>query len=342
MKDEPVGLTAGLVGEWLRKRWGIRPAELSYAPVGYASYHWIAADEGGPRWFVTADDLTRDVDHLPDTVEERFATLSAAADTVRQLADEGHEYVLAPIAGSDGTVVQRMSPGWALQVTPYVHGWSTDQGAWDDPAEQAEVARLVGRLHAATPPSSVPRWDFAVPGREVLEASLDDLGRPWEGGPYAEAARAFLIESLESIRGLLRRYDDLTLQLEADPDPWVVTHGEPDSDNVVRGDDGRTYLIDWGSVKLAPRERDLVEILNGVADVQPDYLTGAGRHATPARAAGLELFGIGWSLTEIRRKAQLFRGPVGDHVPTVSDLERLREQATNPGGWFRPASTRMS
>lgn len=292
---------------------------------------------------MTADDLTRDVDHLPGTAEERFATLAAAADTVRRLADSGHEYALAPVADLDGVLVQRLLPGWALQVTPYVHGRSTDQGGWDDPAEQAEVARLVGRLHAATPPSSVPRWSFAIPGRSVLEAALDDLGRPWEGGPYAETARAFVAESLGAIRGHLRRYDELVRALEADADPWVVTHGEPDSDNVLRGDDGRMYLIDWGSVKLAPRERDLVEILNGVADVQPDYMAGGpGGALAPARAAGLELFGLGWSLTEIRRKAELFRQPVGDYLPSAADLERLREQVTNPGGWFRPASARMS
>lgn len=341
MKSEPVGLTAELVAACLHARWGIEPVELSYAPVGYASYHWIAADRDGPRWFVTADDLARAVDHLPGTVESRFATLAAAAGTVRQLADSGHEYVLAPIADRDGVLVRRVLAGWALQVTPYVHGWSTDQGSWDDPVEQAEVARLVGRLHAAPPPATVPRWEFAVPGRDVLEAALADLGRPWTGGPYAEAARAFLVESRESIHGLLRHYDDLAREIAADPDPWVVTHGEPDSDNVVRGDDGRTYLIDWGSVKLAPRERDLVEILNGVADVQPDYQDGAGPKAAPARASRLELFGIGWSLTEIRRKAQLFWQPDGDRTGTLADLERLREQVDNPGGWFRPAATRM-
>lgn len=236
--------------------------------------------------------------------------------------------------------MRRVLPGWALQVTPYVHGWSTDQGSWNDPVEQAEVARLLGRLHAATPPSVVPRWEFALPGREVLEAVLNDLGRPWTGGPYAEAARAFLLDSHASISGLLRRYDDLAHELEADDDPWVVTHGEPDSDNLVRGDDGRMYLIDWTSVQLAPRERDLVEILNGVADVRPEYQQTAGPHAGPARAAGLELFSIGWSLTEIRRKAQLFRHPDDGYVASAADLERLREQVTNPGGWFQPAASR--
>jgi spectinomycin phosphotransferase len=332
MKDQPVGLTTELVAECLHARWGVRPEELRYAPVGYASYHWIGSDRHGPRWFVTADDLTRAVDYLPDTVEERFAALAAAADTVRQLADSGHEYVLAPIADREGVLVQRVLPSWALQVTPYVPGWSTDQGAWNDPVEQAEVARLLGRLHAATPPRVVPRWEFAIPGRDVLEAALDDLSRPWTGGPYAEAARAFLLDSRASVRGLLRRYDD---------DPWVVTHGEPDSDNLVRGDDGRTYLIDWTSVQLAPRERDLVEILNGVADVRPEYHEAAGPHAGPARAAGLELFSIGWSLTEIRRKAQLFRHPDDGYVASAADLERLREQVTNPGGWFRPAASRL-
>ena len=327
MRDEPVELTLRLVAECLDGCWGIQPTDLSYAPVGNGSYHWIAADPSGPRWFVKAD-------HLAGTVDQRFAMLAAAADTSRQLAGDGLEFVLAPLPDRSGTLVQRVLPDWALQVLPYVTGRSTDQGSWTDPAEQAEVARLVGRLHAAIPPSTVPRWESALPRRAALESALDNLDRPWTGGPYAETARAFITESRTKIDALLRRYDDLVHEIQADADGWVVTHGEPDSDNVIRTDDGRMYLIDWGPVKLAPRERDLVEILNGTGDVLPSYQETAGRH--PARAAGIELFTLGWSLLETCRKVQLFQNPHPDYTAAAPEWERLRHEVENPGSWFQP------
>ena len=334
MRNEPIALTLELVAECLHRCWRIQPAELRYAPVGHGSHHWIASDRDGPRWFVTADQLVGAEDHLAGSVEQRLGTLTAAAHTSRQLADRGLEFVLAPLPDRAGTLVQRVLPDWALQVFPYVPGRSTDQGSWDDPGEQADAARLVGLLHAAVPPSTVPRWDVAVPGRWALESALDDLHRLWTGGPYAETVRAFLTESQTSIHAHLRRYDDLVREIEADSDPWVVTHGEPDSDNLVRADDGRMYLIDWGSVKLAPRERDLVEILNGVADAMPPYQQTAGPY--PARPAGVELFTLGWSLLETCRKVQLFHRPPPGYTATLADWHRLREQVEHPGSWFRP------
>ena len=68
--------------------------------------------------------------------------------------------------GADGLpTVHEVSPGWLLVVLPHLQGWSTPGGEWDDPAERAQIAAILGRLHAATPPEALQRWDFAVPGR---------------------------------------------------------------------------------------------------------------------------------------------------------------------------------
>jgi spectinomycin phosphotransferase len=340
MRDEPAELTLRLVAECLDGWWGIQPADLNYAPVGNGSYHWIAADHAGPRWFVKADHLAGTVDDLAGTLDQRFAMLAAAADTSRHLVADGLEFVLAPLPDRTGALVRRVLPGWALQVFPYVTGRSTDQGSWTDPDEQAEVARFIGRLHTATPPSTTPRWKPALPSRAALESALDDLDQPWTGGPYAETARAFVTESRTTIEALVRRYDGLVHEIEADTDPWVVTHGEPDSDNVIRAANGRMYLIDWGAVKLAPRERDLVEIFNGTVDVLPSYQETAGPH-TP-RPVGVELFTLGWSLLEICRKVQLFQNPHPGYTAATPEWERLRHEVENPGSWFQPQNRRAT
>lgn len=330
MRDEPADLTVELMAEFLQTYWGIRAA-LSYAPVGHGSYHWIAVEHDGTRWFVTADRLSHDVEH-------QFATLAAAATTARQLHDHGHEYVVAPWSDRSGSLLRRVRHNWAVQVFPHLSGWSTDQGSWDDPAEQAQVARLVGRLHSANPPDALPSWTFTIPRRDVLESALDNLGQRWTGGPYAEPTRVLLDDAHTEIANLLRRCDELSREIESDADSWVVTHGEPDSDNVIRTDDGNAHLIDWGSVRLAPRERDLVEILNGSTDVVPSYCDTAGPH--PPRDDGMDLFRLGWSLVEIGRKVRQFRGRHVESADTAAGWRTLRENIENPGGWFHfPADT---
>jgi spectinomycin phosphotransferase len=101
----------------------------------------------------------------------------------------------------------------------------------------------------------------------------------------------------------------LVREIEASDDPWVVTHGEPHSANVLRTADGMR-LIDWDTVQLAPRERDLSAVLGGPNDVLPAYQAEAGPDSP--RPAAIELFRVWWSLAEIAEYVQLFRQPHAD------------------------------
>lgn len=317
MQDEPSELPAHRVADFLRTHWDIHPTEVSYAPVGHGSHHWIATDHAGPSWFVTGDRLSG----------SRFAELAASAETARTLADTGCDFVLAPLPDVSGAVVRRVLPDWAMQVLPYLHGWSTDQGAWTDPDEQRAIARMVGRVHAATTPATVPRWDPTPLCRVDIEAALDEPDHPW-AGPYGEQTRAELTDARPRVERLLHRYDELLAAIEADADPWVLTHGEPDSDNVVRTDDGRMFLIDWTSVAIAPRERDLFDVLQGPVDITPDYQETAGPY--PARPAALTMFGLFWRLSHLGHDIRRLRA--GADLPAAWERLRLRLDR-GPGRW---------
>jgi spectinomycin phosphotransferase len=310
MKDEPAEISPDLVAGILNKHWGFEATEVAYAPVGFGSHHWIASDRAGPRWFVTADRLDRD-----DQV-----SIEAALGATKELADDGYEFVVAPLPDRAGRLVREVLPGWTMAVLPYLQGWSTADGAWDDPAERAQIARILGRLHTAPAPEALQRWDFAIPGRETLFADLD---LPWSGGPYAELTRLRLAGALDYLHARLARYDALVRETEASDDPWVVTHGEPHSANVVRTADGLMHLIDWDTVRLAPRERDLAAVLGGASDVLPDYQAEAG--AVGPRAAVLELFDVWWGLAEIASYVELFRQPHVDSEDSRESWQILTE-----------------
>ncbi|TDW54471.1 phosphotransferase [Kribbella pratensis] len=312
MRDEPTDISGELVAGILNEHWEFRATEVTYAPVGFGSYHWIAAQGDSPRWFVTADRVGAAGGQL----------IEAAMQASRELADRGYEFAVAPLPDRRGQLVREVLPGWTLTVLPYLHGWSTPDGAWDDPAEREQIARILGRLHAAPVPEGLQCWDFAIPDRDGLLAALADLDQPWCGGPYAEATRLRLAGAAPYVRSRLEYYDTLVREVEASDDPWVVTHGEPHSANVLRTADGMR-LVDWETVRLAPRERDLAAILDRSADALPAYQSEAG--PISPRAAALELFDVWWSLDEIASYVQSFRQAHADSEDSKESWRELTE-----------------
>ncbi len=309
MRTEPAEISCDLVTRILSEHWQFQATEVTYAAVGFGSHHWIAAQDDEARWFMTAD-----------RVGSAGQVIEAAMQTTRELADRGYEFAVAPLADRSGRLVREVLPGWTLVVLPYLQGWSTPDGDWDDPVEREQIARIVGRLHAAAAPDALRRWDFGVPDRGALLAALADLDQPWSAGPYAEPARLRLAGARDYVRSKLEHYDALVREVEASDEPWVVTHGEPHSANVVRTNDGGMRLVDWETVRLAPRERDLVGILGGPTDVLPSYQAEAG--LVSPRAAAMELFDVRWPLAEIASYVQLFRQP---HVDSEDSKESWRE-----------------
>lgn len=150
---------------------------------------------------------------------------------------------------------------------------------------------MLGRLHSATSwieGTFPPDVDLALPDRENLCQALDDLNGPWTMGPYAEATRELLRADQDRLRVALARYDDLEATVRGIGGRWVVTHGEPHTANVLRGTDQSLRLIDWDTVRLAPRERYLWMVIEPTTDLHPYRVKNDD---VPISAAALRLFG---------------------------------------------------
>ena len=321
MRDEPADISCGDIAGFLSEYWAFHPTEVTYAPVGGGCHHWIAVDAVGQRWFVTANQLDPYGSWLGPTAECTRIAEEVAMRAAKELADRGYAFVIAPIPDCSGRLTRHIMPSWTLLVLPYVDGWSTRGGEWKDRGERTQIAGILGRLHIATPPETLRRWDFAVPGRDALTTALAELDQPWMCGPYAEPTRQRLAGAIGHVRGQFERYDALVCQIEASGDPWVVTHGEPHSANVIRTEDGRMCLIDWGTAQLAPRERDLAVLHDGPSDYLPPYQAEAGPYAP--RAEAIELFHVWWGLAEIGSYVQIFRRPHTDSLDNKQSWQNL-------------------
>jgi fructosamine-3-kinase len=281
----------------LARPWQVHVTDLEYLPVGFGAHHWRAVGSDHTVYFLALHHLRQ----APDTAA--FHQLCQALETAHWLRHVRElDFVLAPIRDDSGSVVQRVTADTALAVYPWLA--CRPRIALDTP----DMGHLLARLHASArdvPVGLLRQEDFTIPWRTELQRALANLHRPWESGPYAEAARQHLVESEGEIRDLLAWYDRTAAEtLESRP-RWVVTHGEPYGPNLVETEHGQSFLVDWDSALLAPRERDLCELpRRGLALSTYTAISSAG-----LVERGLRLYRAWYHLAETAIYVHHFRQP---------------------------------
>jgi spectinomycin phosphotransferase len=305
--------------------WGLTITELRYFPEGGGAYHWTAQTGDARRWFVTCDDL----DIKPWLGADRdsvFDGLLAAYGSAMDLRAAGLPFVMAPIATVAGAPAERVDARHSLSVFEHADG---EPGRWGRPVasgQRRELVTMLARLHRAPPPArGLARRGLEVPGRHGLEAALDDLDHPWDGGPLSEPARRELAGHRDVVVRWLTDLDRFTAGLNDVDDVdagVVVTHGEPHPGNLIRTGAG-LVLVDWDTVALGRPERDMWMLADGDGDssLLSDYrvLTGI----TLDRQA-LAAYRLLWALADVAAFVVRLRGPHGRDAEIDRTLVALR------------------
>lgn len=326
VRSPPEDLDEGALLEALADGWGLVAVTARYAPLGAGSHHWVVTDRLGTPWFATVDDL----DQKPWFGEGRelaWNGLMRAYGTALALRAGGLEFVVAPCPTREGEGVRRISQQYSVALFAYLDGSPGEFGR-HDAAERTAVSTMLARLHGATPTVSAlaPRLRLEIPGRSSLEAALRQLDVPWTSGPLSEDARAVLAGGRASVIEMLARADALAASVASSGEPWVITHGEPHGGNVMRTA-GAHLLIDWDTVAIAPRERDLWMLLKRDTDEDQTYAEATGQRLDPAAVA---YFRLRWDLADIGAFIHEIRSPHSRNGDAECALENLRRYLTRP------------
>lgn len=290
MREPPDYLSADAVLAAVGTHWAIDVDAIEHLPVGFGAHHWRVLYAGTPRLFVTLDDLGPR--HSAESLEAAYAGAGELAG--------GLEFVVAPMPTREGGYTVPLADG-RLSCTPWLDGHVAGEGAIGSEHLAKHNVESLARLHATPPPPDIPSW------RPRVEADFGDsltelLREPWRTGPYAERAQTAVTQRIDAIRRWTASYHELGRR--ALDHPWVPTHGEPHTANQFITSDGVVF-VDWESLALAPRERDLRSLVAaGYADlVKPDWDM-------------IELFDLEWRLDEIAQYALWFSRP---HTGTEND-----------------------
>jgi spectinomycin phosphotransferase len=312
VRERPADISDSDVATALANQWALVMKELSYLPVGFGGYHWLAVDQTGSRWFVTVSDVA--APWVPD--------LPAAMQTAAWLAAEaGLEFVVAPVPTPAGRVVGSLDVRHALTLFPYLDAATGHFGEPIDDADRAALIDLLARLHTAAPENiQVPTRPLELASRHVIDDALADLDVPWPGGPYAEPGRDLLARHERPLRRALARFDGLLGRVRQAGWPQVITHGEPHPGNLLRTAAG-LRLVDWDMTALAWPERDLWWV---IADDR-DAARYARRTGRTVSQDALALYRLRWGLDDIAEFLSEIRGPHQQTADTLVSWTALRE-----------------
>lgn len=271
MLERPLDVTDEEILEVVRQHWEPAADAVEHLPVGWGAHHWRVDVEGEPRLFATLD---------PDLPRHTHASLEAAYASAAVLE---LDFVWPSVPRSDGGYTVRLAARTASMT-----GWLDGERRAES---VAELPDLLDQLHAAPAPDTALIWSTEIPA-DLTDRVRDLLLQEW-AGPLGPSARELVVGHLSQVGAWTREHARL-VDL-ADPTTYVVTHGEPGVHNQWLARD-RTWLLDWESLLLAPRERDRATLVHEgrAVDHDPEMV---------------RLFDLEWRLSEIWSFAKWLQGP---------------------------------
>jgi spectinomycin phosphotransferase len=304
VREAPADVSVADVSDTIERHWGLSVDAGEHLPLGFGAHHWKLT-VGALDFFATLDGLGPR--HTAQSLERAYATAAALAGT-------GLEFVAASVATTVGGYTAPLGTG-RLGLVRWIEGEVAGSGSVGDARLANANAGVLARLHAAVPPDGIPQWRPRVDAT-FAGALRARCGTGWDTGPHGEAARGAVAAKLADVDRWTSRYLDLAAR--AATTAWVVTHGEPHTGNQLVTASGLVF-VDWESVALAPRERDLRTLVDsGFA------------HLVGPEWAGIELFDLEWRLDEISEYVRWFSSPHGGTASDRVALDGLRHELERP------------
>jgi spectinomycin phosphotransferase len=299
----------------LQHNYGLQIGQVDFLPLGNdmnTAVYRVVAGDARPYFLKlrsgSFDEITVVIPHL--------------------LTEQGMTQIIAPIPTSSGQLWARMD-AFAVMLFPFVAGRNGFEVEISD-RQRIEIGAALKRMHTANLPEAVrqrlPRESYSPYWRDIVrgfQARAEDTA-------FAEPIAAQLATLLRSKRAIV---DDLVLRAElfgadlrARTLELVLCHADIHAGNLLIDSHGALFIVDWDTLILAPKERDLMFI-------------GAGTDAVWLSAREHTLFYQGYGITEIDMNALAYYR----YERIVEDIAAYCEQIllTDQGGDDRAEGLRQ-
>lgn len=325
MHEPPSDLADATLRAFLRDRYGLPIARLTFLPLGHDSSAWVYRAR-------TAD--KRDYFLKVRTRVENEAGLLVP----HHLRACGISRVVAPLPTITGELWAQAGDHAAI-LYPFVAG-VTGRERGLSPRQWADYGAILRQIHEVALTADlarlVRRETFAPAGAAAIRRLDAQIGTRTFDDPIAQELAGFWRARRGTIRTLVDRAEELGKRLAAARPAFVLCHADIHTGNVLLDPEGRVWIVDWDETMLAPRERDLMFVVGGIGAgwVAPDGEAQFFRRygAAVVEPLALAYYRFAWAVGDI--------GAFGEEVLFRPDLGPVTRRAAVDLfiGQFRPGN----
>jgi spectinomycin phosphotransferase len=239
----------------LHDSYGLDVAEISFLPLG--------ADFNTAVYRVTATDKT---DYFLKLRSGDFCESSVLVP--HHLKQIGMQNIIPPIATKTNECWTNLD-AFKVALYPYIDGRNAVDSKISEQQWQ-QFGETVKKLHTADIPesiiSNVPKETFSLKCCQAVRLFLERIENEVFDESVAAKLAALLKSKSDIILDLIKRTEELGAKLQNQSFQHVLCHADMHGWNLLIDQDNHLYLIDWDTLILAPKERDLMFIGSGIWD----------------------------------------------------------------------------
>jgi len=264
----------------LQEQFDLQIGEIAFMPLGADQNTAVyrAADQDETRYFVK---LRRG----------EFNPLNVTIPN--HLHAQGMRQVIPVVCTQSGQFWADLGE-YKLILYPFIeghHGYHQKMTA----EHWAEFGRALKQLHSANQlpeiMADLRREAFSAQWGQLVKRHLEDVKSNNYADPVARELAAFLRANADLTTVLINRAAQLVQDLRKHPRDVVLCHGDIHGWNLLITANNQLFIVDWDTLVLAPKERDLMFIGGGI---------GNSGHTPPEETA---LFYRGYGKTDVDQNA---------------------------------------
>ena len=192
-----------------------------------------------------------------------------SATIIALLHDTGIQQIIPPIKTNDGQPIQHIDD-FTLIVSPFIEGQDGFSRDLTD-CQWVTLGKVMRQIHEIDVPPSIQlmirREDYSPKWREAVRSLYDHIESESSNDEVSSKLMTFMKNNAAVIHRLVDRAEQLSKHIQDQLPDFVLCHSDIHGGNVLMDGNDIIYMVDWDDPIMAPKERDLMFIGGGIANV---------------------------------------------------------------------------